>query len=48
MLEVFTILISYLSNLKFFKELEYLTLTGSPIAAQKNYRLYVINNVSYN
>jgi len=28
-----------------FQKLEYLTLTGSPIAAQKNYRLYVIHNV---
>merc|ERR1712183_1090530 len=28
-----------------FKKLEYLTLIGSPVAAQKNYRLYVIHNV---
>merc|ERR550519_666830 len=28
-----------------FEKLEYLTLTGSPIGAQENYRLYVIHNV---
>ena len=28
-----------------FKKLEYLVLTGNPIASQKNYRLYVIHLV---
>ena len=28
-----------------FKKLEYLVLTGNPIAAQKNYRLFVIHSI---
>ena len=28
-----------------FKKLEYLTLSGNPIASQKNYRFYVINAI---